>query len=1001
VVDSAVTAGTSCTSLTGTASFDTTTGVLSWTPDVTVWGSFELKVTGTSGSQSSIKYLAIAVRPNYVTTNLIGAWDAQFADSTQSVTGNYLGWKDLSGNSNHGAISNSSNASWSGSGTVASPYALNFNGSGSVDFGTTGSASTKMMFSGWVNPSNTNSGSESVIIGNSGNASGNGFTVRQKPSYRDVVMSLNPVGYWRLGETSGTTAVDLGSGGNNGTIQSGVTLGSTGALTSDLDAAMTFPGSDANGYVTVPNGYTNLLSNNNLNSVSIWVNPSSLGNAPVLVSPSGSNIFFWEIGSNLVYWGSPASYRTYTVSLSTGSWYHIVFVKTGSGDSGNLYINGALQTNYSGVMPSSPSATADLYFGRYSQANWALNGKIDEVAIFNSALTGGQVAALYRAGTTGKKLDFVIGKSYRDIVLADNPVGYWRLGESSGATALDVSTNGIDGAYIGGTTLGSSSPLLGDLDKSVTFNGSSGYINVPDLTPTKMTGNMSIEAWIKTGNAATEQAVIYNGINPGTNGGLNYYLEIYQAKLCFGVTGNVWSQGTATLNSNTWYHIAVTYDLSNVRYYINGVLDRTVATTAVPSWTTNSQFNIGRYYWNNTNFWNGSLDEVALYNVALTDTQILTHYNAGIGTYGGSCTSNSGFSASTINFISGLFDGSTASLYVNGRQECTVSSVPQKLSSASTNLTAGSTSTGTKGWIGYLADLLLYGTSDGSAVATAANVKTNFEATADRYRQTPIGNLVTNGLILNLDAANAKQGLRPFANGCASTDLNWFDLSNSSLDGILSAFTSCGASSGWLGTGIAADPYRLKFDGTDDYVETSASNLLDTLQAGTMVAWIKASGASGSYAAYSTSSTVNSLATWSHNSGQLLFSMKMDAGGNWIQMTSPATSFNDGNWHQVAFKADGTNPVTCQIDGTSCGNLVISRTGGSAGTAADWIADMQDVGTYNHYVNVGAWRRSGGFGEFFNGSIANILLYSRALTASELTQNCLAFKTRVSTVNCN
>ncbi|MCX6117210.1 MAG: hypothetical protein NT027_06695, partial [Proteobacteria bacterium] len=47
VVDSAVTAGTSCTSLTGTASFDTTTGVLSWTPDVTVWGSFELKVTGT------------------------------------------------------------------------------------------------------------------------------------------------------------------------------------------------------------------------------------------------------------------------------------------------------------------------------------------------------------------------------------------------------------------------------------------------------------------------------------------------------------------------------------------------------------------------------------------------------------------------------------------------------------------------------------------------------------------------------------------------------------------------------------------------------------------------------------------------------------------------------------------------------------------------------------------------------------------------------------------
>ena len=58
---------------------------------------------------------------------------------------------------------------------------------------------------------------------------------------------------------------------------------------------------------------------------------------------------------------------------------------------------------------------------------------------------------------------------------------------------------------------------------------------------------------------------------------------------------------------------------------------------------------------------NGKMDEIAIYNFELSSNQVSNHYSAGIGTYGGTCSSTSGFPSSPWNFISGLFDGSTAS----------------------------------------------------------------------------------------------------------------------------------------------------------------------------------------------------------------------------------------------------------------------------------------------------------------------------------------------------
>jgi hypothetical protein len=64
--------------------------------------------------------------------------------------------------------------------------------------------------------------------------------------------------------------------------------------------------------------------------------------------------------------------------------------------------------------------------------------------------------------------------SYEDTVLSDSPLAYWRVDESSGTVAHDITGNGNDATYTGGVTLGSSGALLNDSDTAVTLDGTTG-----------------------------------------------------------------------------------------------------------------------------------------------------------------------------------------------------------------------------------------------------------------------------------------------------------------------------------------------------------------------------------------------------------------------------------------------------------------------------------------------------------------------------------------------
>ncbi len=755
IPDGAVAAGTACSSLPGIATFNTTTGILAWTPDASAWGPYELKVTGTGSASSDIKYLIVDVRQPYVKTNLIGDWDTQFANLSAPNTGAATTWNDLTTFANNGSLT-ATTISWPGTGVFSNPFALSFLGAEYVDFGSsTLSGITKMMFDTWIKPTSASSG-DTVILGNSNDSAGNGFTLRQSKSQ---------------------------------------------------------PG----------------------------------------------------------------------------------------------------------------------------------------------------------------KLELTIGKTYQDIVLSDSPVVYARLGESTGSVAKNLGTNGIDGTYLGGYTLAQTGAITGSLDTSTTFNGSTGYVNFGNSASVQLS-NGTMEAWFKTTDGAGSYKAIFAKQNA-------FGLFISSSSLLF----EDWIGGDRTtstaVNNNVWHHVVATFQSgvpSGTLVYIDGVLKLTTQMT-ISNQTISLMVGSGN---SGAQYIAGTIQEVALYNTILTPTQILAHYNAGIGSVGGSCRTTSTFSNNVWNSIAGIFDGNSLSLFVNGQQECSVASVPATFSTPATNLVAGATVTGTKAWSGSTAALRVYGTSNGAVVGTASTVNTNFAATADRFRSSAQGNIVTAGLVLNLDAANASRGLT-FPNlGCAVT--SWFDLSLSALNGTLTNFSGCGATTGWNGDGATSGagtsgPYRLTFNGTNNYVKIPYVFPLSNY---TYEVWFQSLSVSQTISFVSAGtlgSTGNDRALSIDSSGHVCHYLYSPA-----QQTICSTSaYNDGNWHNAVVTLQSGVAQKIYVDDT----LVAS--GGNNTSAFNWSTDFI-IGGQQPTV-----------GNYFSGSIAKAAVYGSVLTPAQIAQNCKALQTRFSGAICN
>jgi large repetitive protein len=216
--------------------------------------------------------------------------------------------------------------------------------------------------------------------------------------------------------------------------------------------------------------------------------------------------------------------------------------------------------------------------------------------------------------------------SYRDAVMSDGPVAYWRLGEASGTRASDETGNNA-GTYNGGVTLGQPGAIQGDTNTGVRLNGSTGYISVPN-SPSLQTGdNLSLEIWVKRNSLGTDQRLFHKG-----TGSAVLHLSASNNRIRFAKSGggDIAFSTVPVIDTTKWHHIVATKNGSNVHIYLDGV-DVTGTVSQQTIVNTSNPLNIGRDL-SGSWYVDGSIVDAAVYPRALTAAQVAAHYTKGVPT---------------------------------------------------------------------------------------------------------------------------------------------------------------------------------------------------------------------------------------------------------------------------------------------------------------------------------------------------------------------------------
>lgn len=444
--------------------------------------------------------------------------------------------------------------------------------------------------------------------------------------------------YWRLDEASGNIVDEVNS------YALTPTNSPTYSVTGKLGDAISFlRASDQRfeGYSSISNlidsfGYNDI-------SISLWVNITGDTNTArgIFYLRGTNSIYLYADTSNKIrgYTNLPGSstYIAANSGASSDTWYHVVLRLDRDGLM-TLYINNELQTatldisSYSGTNITSGGGSY-CYIGNYgTSSSYAFSGVIDELGVYNRLLTTDEIAELYNSGD-GVNI-FEEPSSFPITSL----LSYYKLEEASGTIydshgSVNFTTYnspeyqrtgkidyGIDfsGAGNPGASCGSSYAGLnpGGDEYSISC-----WVYLDSLPTTEnhdfyiLRGALSASPWYNI------HLMIVNGSNKvalGMHGASDSY---------FGVTS------TNALTTGTWYHIVgIISGIGNpATVYVNGVSNNGAANQVGNIYDATSQYTIGSPYGGSTESFHGIIDELAVYNRALSSEEVSILYNSGTG----------------------------------------------------------------------------------------------------------------------------------------------------------------------------------------------------------------------------------------------------------------------------------------------------------------------------------------------------------------------------------
>lgn len=460
--------------------------------------------------------------------------------------------------------------------------------------------------------------------------------------------TVEPLAYWKFDEGSGTTANNVGFKGSSMNLSLATSTATPQWENSGkFNKAVHFDGSDDYVYNSSDNAILKNGSESGRFTISAWVKPDGVqaGGERVILGRSGchsglvansNNSFSFNIAATDC-WTSGKILNGGAISNWT-DWHHVV----------GVYDNRLMKIYIDGVLKNATTFTASIYShdnNLYSGSigTYAFDGIIDELKIYNAALSEEEVEADYNQGksavmsfagmSAGGVGDGSANAEYcvpGDSTSCSAPVGEWKFDEKNGTTVSDTGSGGRNATLTNGPTW-----VVGKKGSAANFDGTDDYASISrfDLGSSGIT----LEAWVKstssdstktyTGNAAQ------NVIGDNTNGvGLGFGLT--GGKIQYMHYNSAWASvnGTANVNDGNWHHIVATHNTSGaVALYLDGKLDNSGTVT----FSSNRGINrIGGGYESYVtdatgDEFNGSIDHVMVYNYGRTPAQVAYDYNRG------------------------------------------------------------------------------------------------------------------------------------------------------------------------------------------------------------------------------------------------------------------------------------------------------------------------------------------------------------------------------------
>jgi len=471
------------------------------------------------------------------------------------------------------------------------------------------------------------------------------------------IINLGLVSHWTLdgGDTNWTsstagTATDASGNSNTGNLTSMVQ--STSPARGVIGQAMYFDG--VADEITTTTSYGNSSSLADV-TISLWFNTTvasgktitGLQNLQTGVSNAWTAEIFVDTWGQVVFYSYDGS-TIYATSLAAtyadGNWHHAVGVQTNNSNI-KLYVDGVLQQT-TGFGTSYTSYT-NSYWRIGSGKNQFLThgatgfytGYIDDIRIFNRAITQAEITRLYNIGTPTH-----VSKTQSVGSLFSGLVGHWTFDgkhtvwtSATEGTVTDASGNGNTGTITNATQSGF--PTRGVIGQAGNFDGSD-YVNLGDLSAMEGQGALGVSFWAKhdVEDANTLNAdyfLMKSGAGAdtvefywGQDDKIGFCVVVVGGTSCGGANTATALSDQTMVTAKSWHHYVGVYDGASVFLYIDGVS----ADSTPPALTGNTQDSVHNLQINRSDGglgWNGKIDDVRIYNRALTQAEITRLYNMG------------------------------------------------------------------------------------------------------------------------------------------------------------------------------------------------------------------------------------------------------------------------------------------------------------------------------------------------------------------------------------